>query len=690
VYREILGGVGEMNRGASVNMAEIVGNLDLSPQELEQVQPILAEYESSLLAKSHTVLNVLVDVATVVLDFIDSLNIRGKGLEELALMMQNPDPALMDRARTTFDEASKPIQEAAWDVSQLNMRTYRRIAPLVRPEVARDLKDRYYRRAFREVYPNAPQWLERYRAALQLENLTDEQKQSIQGQRESYLSQDDAALEAVVNVLEDSRRYRTFRQFSRQEPDPAEEKTDELVERRTGIATSATAALDSLLGETLVAQLEAKVKQAQNNSAEPGELRMTVAAAGNTGGNADGGNVQVEVQVEADGEEVVLPPEFQPVSAKPVSIDPHLPQPMGSRQFERVLAAAGIGEDSHAVAMNLFDTYRADFDALRSTPLALEKAGEQATAAETAKARAARTDELAALDHQLFDDLALLLDAQQRVALDEFRATRKRSVSTEIAQSMGRFFGDEEAFIDLLALMGAPDISTEVGTAARGALGEYDQRITPILAERLAAAQDVLRRSEIMRRAGGFNQRRPFGGGSNKAAELATEKWREARKKLSDINDKVIAVNREMLAMAIDSLSTDGAWQVRLAYNQAAYPEIFRDERSAEKALQGALALPDLQDHQRDSINELAAAYRADFFAICEQMVSVREQRDFDMFGDAVPKKEDIEREFTLERMRFDRNELSARARMQLAMLLTDEQAKILPELQQGRRRDDQ
>jgi hypothetical protein len=205
-----------------------------------------------------------------------------------------------------------------------------------------------------------------------------------------------------------------------------------------------------------------------------------------------------------------------------------------------------------------------------------------------------------------------------------------------------------------------------------------------VLEERLSAAQEVLRRSEVMRKAGGFNRSRPFGGGGNKAAELATEKWAEARKKLTEINDKIVAINREMLDQAAGALSTEGAWQVRLAYNTAAYPEIFREERSAEKALQGALALPDLQDHQRESINEIAAGYRAEFFGICEQMVALRSQRDFDMFGGSVPQKADIDREIMLERMRFDRNELAARALLRLTMVLTDEQAKVLPELQQS------
>ncbi len=679
VYREILGGVGEMNRGAGVNIAEMVGNLDLNPAELEQVHPILTEYESALLAKSHTVFNVLADAAKVVLDLIDSLNIRNKTLEEMAMMGQNPDPALLDTLRNTFDTASKPIQEAAWDVSQLNMRTYRRITPVVRPEIARDLKDRYYRRAFREVYPNEAQWLDRYRAALRLEGLTEEQKQTIESQRDSYLSQDDAALDAGANLLEDSRKYKTFKQFSREEPDPTEEKIDELVERRATIAKSATSTLDSLLGETLVAQLDDNLKSAGGVGARRGGRRV-VAAAG-----PGGAEINVEV---TEGEEVVLPPECAGRDATtPVSADPYLPQPVGSSHFERVLIGVGVSEDNHAVAMSLFDTYRVNFDQLRSTPLAVEKAGEEATAVETAKARATRTDELASLDKQLFDDLSLLLDDEHKAAMQGFRATRVRAVSTEIAQSMGRFFGDEEAFIDLVGLMSSADIPPEVGAQARAALGEYDARATPILGERLAAAQDVLRRGEVMRRAG---QRSggggPFGSGSNQAMEMATEKWREARKKLSAINDKIVAVNREMLAQLIEALSTDAAWHVRLAYNSAAYPEIFRDERSAEKALQGALALPDLAEHQRESINELAAKYLDDFFAICDQMVALRRERDFDMFGGQMPKKEDIDREIVLEKMRFDRNELSARARMRLTMVLTDEQAKVIvPEPQRGR-----
>jgi hypothetical protein len=50
--------------------------------------------------------------------------------------------------------------------------------------------------------------------------------------------------------------------------------------------------------------------------------------------------------------------------------------------------------------------------------------------------------------------------------------------------------------------------------------------------------------------------------------------------------------------------------------------------------------------------------------------------------GGRIPEKNDIDREIELEHMRFARNELSARAKLNLSLILTEEQTKVLPGLQ--------
>ena len=87
--------------------------------------------------------------------------------------------------------------------------------------------------------------------------------------------------------------------------------------------------------------------------------------------------------------------------------------------------------------------------------------------------------------------------------------------------------------------------------------------------------------------------------------QFAMEKWQEARRSLRETNDKITAMNREVLEQLVTTLSADAAWQLKLAYNQAAYPEIFRDDRSAEKTIQAALSLPDIDA----TLKEIQYAY---------------------------------------------------------------------------------
>ncbi len=690
VFRQILGGVGEMNRGAGVNLAEITRRLDMSPQEREQVEPVLNDYESVLLAKSTTIYNVLTDAAKVVLDFIDEIGIRNMTMEQMITMAQNPQGDTIMRAQSVFDEASKPIQEAAFDVSQLNMRTYKRLAPLLSADLASELRDRYFRRAYREIYQSSDSWDTRYRVALQLEELSEEQRTALTEQQTIFAMQFDSAVDGGVNALEATRKYKTFRQFSQQDPDPARDKVTEAAERCKSISESAISTLNTIIGAELVAKIDEKLKK-DPEITEQRRARVVARAqssrgsgAGAGAGGATGGGEPVQVEVKVND----VPPDLRGFVEEDNEQTRYLPQPLGVKQYQQTLVALNMGEDDRNVAMTLLDAYRADYDQLRTAEMPIKKEGEEATPAETGKARAARHDELVALDQQLFDDVALLVqDDASKATLQMLRQTRMRDIETEVAKSMAQSFGDDESYIDLVALVVGSDLSTQQRQQAVAALNEYDSRIAPEVAQRLSNAREVQRRSESMQRAGrrgggGGPPRMLGGGGGNQAMEFAMDKWREARKSLSETNDKIKSVNRELIDQLAAAMPADAAWQIRLAYNQAAYPDIYRDDRSADKVLKGALEIPDLDDAQRDRLNNLIVQYRADFYAMCDQMVGLRKQRDFDMFAGQMPKKDDIDREIDLEKLRWNRNEISARARLQLTLILTDDQAKVLPELQ--------
>lgn len=678
VFRDILGGVGEMNRGSGVNLAEMVRGLDLSPQEREQVDPVLNDYESQLLAKSNTIYSVLTDAAKVVLDFIDESGIRGMTMEQMMAMGQNPPVDLINKAQTTFDEASKPIQAAAFDVSQMNMRMFKRLTPLLSADNARDLRDRYFRRAYREIYQSDTLWEARYRAALRLEELTEEQRAAITQQRDSFIVQFDAVIDSGVAALEASREYKSFRQFSQQEPDPAGDKVLDASTRAKTVGESALATLNSLLGETLVAKLDEDIKNKPDVAADQRRVRMATRSRPAGGGNGAAAEVRVDVET---GQLATTVQETTEAETEDMR---YLPAPMAVGQFQQMLTIVGIEGDDRDVAMTIFDAYRTDYAQLRRDPLEITKEGSEPTPAETGKARATRQDQLAGLDQQLFDDLALLLhdDAGKQLA-QAMRQTRLRSASTDVSRILAQSFGDDEAYIDLIALMTGANVPTDQRKAAVTALNDYDARIAGQVTQRLEAAREVQRRADSMQRSG---RSRPAPGGNsesyNTAMQFAAEKWRTARQALTEINRKIEAVNREALDQIAATLPADMAWELRLAYNQAAYPDIFRDDRSAEKSLQGALQLPDLDDSQRERINAVATQYRSDFYAICEQMVGLRKQRDFDFLGGTVPQKDDIDREIDLEKLRFNRNELSARARLQLTLILSDDQAKAFPELQ--------
>ena len=164
------------------------------------------------------------------------------------------------------------------------------------------------------------------------------------------------------------------------------------------------------------------------------------------------------------------------------------------------------------------------------------------------------------------------------------------------------------------------------------------------------------------------------------------ERWRQAQSEARDCNKQIVAINRQTLQQVLAKLPDDAAWTLRYEYNRAAYPDIFRDRSSAEEVLAAARALPDLTSRQRERIDELTYEYRSDYFDLSERMVGLRRKRDFDPMAFQMPSREDIEGEIELQRLHFDREELTARARTHLRLVLTEAQAGLIPALERRRR----
>ena len=109
----------------------------------------------------------------------------------------------------------------------------------------------------------------------------------------------------------------------------------------------------------------------------------------------------------------------------------------------------------------------------------------------------------------------------------------------------------------------------------------------------------------------------------------------------------------------------------------------YEDSGSAEKLLQATLSLEDLAPHHREQVGTLLGAFRGEYYAVCDRMVTLTEERNTLINrasgGDFMPNRRDMDREIEMQRLRYERNEASARARLRLRLILPAEQREQLP-----------
>jgi hypothetical protein len=664
---------GEFNRGASVNMTEMVLELELSPERMQGIEPVLASYDGGLLNRTRGVYNALKDAAKYILDSIDELGLREMTPDKLMALGQ--DEEFLASMQVRFDEGSKPFQDAVYQLSQLNVRTYRSLMPLLEAESAATLRDRFYRAAYGQVYSGPGEWRVRYDSALKLKDLTLEMREQITLQRDNYARQEDQIHDQLVGEFDDSQRYRTFAILSEQVDDPHEAKIDELRGRLTALDDSADASLLALIGENRAGAIG---DGEQRVEAEVTETAVVVQAGG---GGADGARSEVRVVGRGSIGEI------------------ELPIALGVKDAKQITALLELAGDQQPVFDTLYDGYRSEFEQARNAEApndedAVHQDGAERSADGTAGESEADEQEspamrvkarlkaLVAIDDAFFDDVALIVESdQQRAILQRLRGMRARAVlgetSKNLSSAWGVTFGDEESYLDVVRIAAESNIQQGEFAGLAQLWSEYEARSQSICEERFELAVAQRRRFDAYMKAASAGQ------DAAAAAGTLHQKWREKREAFRKANREIGQLNREFIDRVASQLPAEAAWDLRFAFHRQAYPDLFQDSERIEEYFNTALTLDTLSAEQRNRIGQITSDFRERYFALSSSMIELRQKRDFDIGSFEMPDKSMIEREITLQRLEFDRDEVAARAEVRLRMALSSTQLESIPGLRQ-------
>jgi hypothetical protein len=632
-------------------------NLKLPPEAMKAADPILAEYEPALLNRSKEIFDAMLKGVEVILDTIDRLGLRGMAPEKMMELAQ--DQATLVSLQATFDEASKPFQSAAHEIGELNHRTFKKLMSALDAESARKVRDRYFERAFRDAYTGPAEWPQLYRHAMASNDLSDEQRSAVQAQLDGLLAQEDAMVDAIASELQKFREYRTFVQFQQDRQAAIYERVKEFKTRRETLGTTAIDTLRGMLGETLFASIEKSRKE------KDGQAAAKVAA-----GDGGSGNVDVSVEVSTESSEAASGTRVTvsaPANAWELN---YAPQPMTQADLNTLSTAMRLDESDQSVLSALYDEYRAKFDVLRASPLPAGENGEKLNATEEAKVQKARYEALLALDENLFADAGVVaVDENQQRALKWVAEARRRSAANAVAKAMAFIWNEGESIADPVAVVLQMPLSDAVRESLDPMIANYQLQAEELVSARLEAARDSRRAMSRMQAA------------DAQAQEYAREKYSQANAELRKINQSLSKLNRALFDDLQRQLPPNDAWEYRFAYYQVAYREVYRDERSADRALQIVLSLPELSNQQRQAITDINTEHRAAYLEICDRMIALMQDRPQQREDDF--SKETVDRYMELERARFERTELNARTRMRLRLAIAPEIAQRLPELNQ-------
>lgn len=661
LQRERLRYSGEMTRGVDflnpavrVDLSAILQNMDLAPDVMELTDPILEVYERRLTMAARK----LFDTTTTMI--LDAL----KQLEEMGFTQGSPqDPRMALRLFEAFQQIwgdlSADLLKEAGEISALQLSTYRSLASVLPIEVQRDLRSRYYGRAYPEAASVGRRAERQFAAALRLEELSQRQIDDIEAMAESHWQAQDRIANQIVGLLDARRRDFSIREIMRRNEDERQQQIDDLRTKADSNDDAVLSTLHAMLGEELAERVR--------SGRVPG---------------AGAGNRRTQAASRARGPE-------------PQAGDPfvgRLPGRISTADVNRYAAQLDFDEGQRVVLESMHEDYLTRFNQLSEehfTPLraaAREMAAMSMNFGNTQPDEARRAseifvlqrsafDSLRELDERFFDDVKAIIQPNQSRALERLRLERERLAYTggtnqprrnlwDSQQRGGGGWGNQsnESSIDLSLLVNELQIQASLGERADETLLDYERRATELFREKYNAELDVY---QALRTINVQEDRRAFRDVMARSGRISSE-----------MNRALIVLNREALNDMQTAMPSDSAHYLQHYYRRYAFPEVFNDAAHAEEKIAAALNMTELSESQRDRLRELSLEYRGNYARIADRMFQVHEAA-VQLEGDASNRANREDRMLTrneLDRLRFERDELNESARRQLRAILSQDQ----------------
>lgn len=650
--------VGELNPGLKPHLSELV--IAQGIEQTPEVMAMLESYEKRYLRGARDIFDGVQEALYVVLDIIDELGIRD--MEQQEMFMIFADPERIEDLKRRADDLSRPLQEAAYVLSQLNWRTWKSLDGMLGEDDAKDLAWKFLGRGYRRSVRGYRDLDLKFDVIIGLASIDEDQRTLIEQAHASFSQKAMRNATRYAEYLEKSREYRSINQFEGDESGEWDEQIEQAEEARERLVDSTKQQLESLMTEAMTAELdEAK------ESKQQAKATQAIVIGGSTSGGA------VDVTIESG--------DLVPAAGK-VKISG--PIPAGhTRHMATIL---NLAEGDAAVLDTLYDDYRVSWDAVRDEAAATWEGHEEGELSNAAAARALREleqeakEQVAALDAVFFEDLsnALGLDAEHPDLhmLTRHRARIRSNSNDNDPWGMSR----SGQTIDLVAiyLLEKPlSLSAEGTHTLREALRGYHELMDAPAAE-LASAADQLERLQT---ATFLMEEASVDRDSGAVMSAVRDRWTKAIRAMRDAAATAARVNQDAVDALLSALPQEDYWPVRKRFVKRAYPRIFDEDKDLSTMLSAANEIPKLDSAQRGLLDRLGSDYQSSYWEICERMIDLRSSESQAAPANGFFSQADAKRELEIERLRFQQSELNDRLQMRLRMVLTEDQVKAIPGL---------
>lgn len=668
--------------GARVDLADVLHSAQLTDEQLAKVDPLLRDYQSRMLGAVRKSTD---EIERVVMDLMNRM--RESGLWGAALQEAQTDPEKAAEMYTKMAQFMRDffgsITAAGAPIADINRKSYREMRGRLSFDEFVKVHPRWLSAAYPTLAHQFPTGLVTFaERAKSLPEATPENKAAIDRILEdavrrvvTALDQDEADADATMLAtmqaqFGDEQEGGTTRQVWEEQ----RARMQEAMEERQKVVTAAM--------DAITAQFPPELAEKLRNPGEDGAPSKVV----------DGQPAPQDLAAAPDQDKDEGDEEAAPINAW----DTGLPVESVSTEvkaysvgdLKRFLAAIDADDSATTLAESLHGDYlsrynekvealRTSYHELRARVYDGSDGAAQPNTERAAEAAAVLRNLMAAskeVDREFFDSLATVVGESHKdmVALEQ--ASRITGSAGRVVAHGWFFMPNAEQPVDVVAVIRGVELTPE----------EWS-KVAPIVASRADALVSTSERAldanvttateleKLQREL--FSQEGMDAQARMRAGMEYQTRMQKVTEGVRAINEARLSAQRDTLNAVLDALPEAKRPKLQRAWHTASYPALFKDPSALFHTFERIERMPDLTEAQQEQVKKALADYHQAYDLACDGLVAAA----------AVPLGEwnlrDPEhwnkiqaRERTIERMKFERTETTARAASALRQILTPEQ----------------